>query len=311
MRRAGQLALLLFLGGLAASADAAMLVYEGFDYTVGQPVLGNVNPSNGQTYFQSGPAGRVNTVMVAGGNLQVPGPMPDPTGDSATINGQGNGASNGTADRLSIGGAIPVGATGATVYYSLAVRVDSLSGSNNTTGGFGVAFNNSTGAQAGTSGTVAAKLQMRIDPTDATKFNFGIFNNRSTGVAASLSWSPMQFDVGTTYFIVAAYQMIPGASNDLSHLWINPATATLGAAVAPAPTVSDTVPAGTDMGQVASILLRQSPAPFMTIDELRIGNTWADVTPVPEPGTWAMLLVGCAAMGAGVGFRKRGVGSAV
>jgi hypothetical protein len=38
------------------------------------------------------------------------------------------------------------------------------------------------------------------------------------------------------------------------------------------------------------------------VDELRVGTTFADVTPVPEPGTGALVLV--TALSA-VGFRAR------
>jgi hypothetical protein len=46
---------------------------------------------------------------------------------------------------------------------------------------------------------------------------------------------------------------------------------------APAPIESDLTPATTDIN-IASIILRQSPAPSLTLDELRVGTTWASVT---------------------------------
>ncbi|MEX0613787.1 MAG: PEP-CTERM sorting domain-containing protein, partial [Pirellulales bacterium] len=55
----------------------------------------------------------------------------------------------------------------------------------------------------------------------------------------------------------------------------------------PATIVDDSTATGTDLG-VFSIILRQSPAPFLTLDELRVGTTWRDVT-IPEPTTFALL----------------------
>jgi hypothetical protein len=59
----------------------------------------------------------------------------------------------------------------------------------------------------------------------------------------------------------------------------------------PAPTLSDTT-AGTAIN-VASIILRQSPAPFVTVDEIRVGTDWASVT-APEPGTLTLVALACA-----------------
>jgi hypothetical protein len=267
----------------ASSAHAALLVYEGFDYPVGQPVTGNVNPSNGQTWFQAGAVTRVNSISVASGNLTPPPQLQATSGESATINGVGNTASNGIADRLSIGGAV---SGDMTVYYSLMMRVDALTGSNNANGGFFIGLNNSVGAQAGSPTAAGARLQARIDPVDGTKYNLGIFNNRSA-VAASTSWSPAQLSVGDPIFVVGSYDLNPGANNDVSRLWINPGS--LGGAE-PAPSAIDTV-AGTEFTQIASVLLRQSPAPWLTVDELRVGTTWEAVT-TPEPSSLSLVLIG-------------------
>jgi PEP-CTERM motif-containing protein len=61
----------------------------------------------------------------------------------------------------------------------------------------------------------------------------------------------------------------------------------------PAATITDdSTGIGTDIG-VASIILRQSPAPFLTLDELRVGTTWGDVTPpLPEPSTFCLFMFG-------------------
>ena len=271
---------------LASTASAALVLYEPFDYTSGQRVLGQSNSSTGTSWLLAAASGTTDTtaINVASNSLTVPAPLQPTDGNSATINGIGN--LSGAANRLAFN---PAGTqiTSGAVYYSLALRVDSLSGSNNLNGGFFIGLNN-TGNSATTQnpGAVAARLQARIDPTDATKYNLGIFNNRSAP-AASASWSTMPLNVGDTLFVVASYEINAGASNDVSRLWINPGS--LGAAVAPPPSAVDLTFAATDIN-IASLLLRQSPAPFLTLDEIRVGTDWGSVTAIPEPSQFLALL---------------------
>lgn len=268
---------------ISPSASASLLAYEPFDYTAGQRVLGQANPSTGTTWrlaAQSSAGGDTSAINVAQGSLSVPAPLAAPVGNAATINGVGNltGASN----RLAFTPAPSTSISSGSVYYSFALRVDDVSGATN---GFFTGLNN-TGDSATTSNpsAVAARLQLRVDPGDAGKFNLGISRNRATTVG-DIPWSgPM--NVGETLFIVAAVDIVDGTQNDVARLWINPGN--LGEVSAPGATLTDsTTGTGTDIN-IASLLLRQSPAPFLTIDEIRVGTTWADVT--PEPGT-LMLLV--------------------
>ena len=70
------------------------------------------------------------------------------------------------------------------------MRVDQLTGSNTTIGGFFTGINN-TGNSATTNNptVIGARLQCRVDPADASKYNLGIFNHRGAD-AASATWSP-------------------------------------------------------------------------------------------------------------------------
>ncbi len=70
-------------------------------------------------------------------------------------------------------------------------------------------------------------------------------------------------------------------------LWVDPNPSTLGAATAPAPDVSTS--AGNQLGttsltdEMSSFILREDTGAepgTMVVDALRIGLTWADVTPV-------------------------------
>ena len=179
------------------------------------------------------------------------------------------------------------------VYYSFAFRADALTGSNSTIGGFFISFNNTGNSSQTTNPSVApARIQSRIDPTDSSKYDLGIFN--ITATAASTSWSS-GLTLGVTHFIVAGYTFNTGSStDDVASLWIDPDPSTFLTATPPTPTVTGT---GGDVASpgISSILLRQSPAPFLTLDELRIGTDWGSVT-TPEPGTITLMLVGCVVM---------------
>ncbi len=281
-----------------AHASAAPLVYEPFNYTAGQRVLGQSNASTGTSWLlaasTAGAAGDTSAINVASGSLTTPAGMPAGVGNSATITGNGN--HGGAANRLAFDSA-GTSVTSGTVYYSLALRIDSLEGSNNTLGGFFMGLNNTGNSPTTVNpGAVAARIQTRIDPTDATKYNLGIVRNRpptlDTG-SAPVSWSGA-LTVGETNFLVASIEIVTGASNDVARLWINPSG--LGEATPPAATLTDsTTGSGTDIG-IASIILRQSPAPFLSLDELRVGTEWADVTPVPEPTGLALLGLGAAGL---------------
>jgi hypothetical protein len=275
-------AALVLASGLSNLARAELLRYEPYDYLPGDTLQGKVNP-DGEEWLRAGVADPPTNIRVVSGNLSVPPEIKAAVGNSLEIDGTG-GASGSTV-RLGLGQAITAGS----VYYSFPLRVDELTGSNTTVGGFFIGLNNSTGSQATNPGVVVTRIQARIDPNDSTKYQLGLFNaGASTGAA---TWITPTLDVGETHFIVASYEFNPAAGDDVSRIWIDPSD--LDTATPPAPTMTFT---GGDIsgGQVASIILRQSPAPHLTLDELRVGTTWDDVT-VPEPATWGLLLVACLA----------------
>lgn len=278
----------------AAAVSAAPLIYEGFNYTGGQELTGNTNPSTGNTWLQAAP--NPASTSLADINTISPGltAMGYGAGGAVAITGNANGSTNGGADRL----ALPSQITSGTVYYSFAMRVDSLDGSNNGIGAFFIGLNN-TGNSSQTSipNVVGARLQARIDPNDANQYDLGIFANHSATAAAS-SWSAAMPVDGSTIFVVAAYTFNSSTNkDDVASLWINPGN--LGDATPPAADFTDT--GGTDLADVGSILLRQSVAPHVTLDELRVGTSWEDVTTVPEPACLGLV----ALAGLVAGSRRR------
>ena len=283
--------------GLMPGASAALLVYEPFDYPANERVLGKTNPSTGNVWelaAGSGAGGDTTSINTASGNLTPPPQLGAAVGNSATITGVGSlsGATNRLALPAGTGSNPPPDTATESLhyYYSLLLRIDDVSNSNTGVGGFVIGFNNATGAQNTNPSSVAARLQIRQDPNDTTKYNLGIVRQRGAN-AGNIPWSgPMT--PGETLFLVASTELVPGgesgAGNDISRLWINPDPSTFGGAMPPAATITDDAAlSSTDIG-VFSLILRQSPAPFLTLDEIRVGTTWAAVT-VPEPGVFALI----------------------
>jgi len=89
-----------------------------------------------------------------------------------------------------------------------------------------------------------------------------------------------------------SYEIIAGAANDVSSIWLN--TAQFGGTE---PLASATAVGGTDFSAAGAgrLMLRQASAtltPFVQIDEIRVGTTWNDVTPCASPTTYYQDLDG-------------------
>ncbi|MEX1115377.1 MAG: autotransporter-associated beta strand repeat-containing protein, partial [Akkermansiaceae bacterium] len=165
----------------------------------------------------------------------------------------------------------------ASLYYSFLMRVDNL-GTLNATGGYFAGLGNESGISLGA--TVAIRLA-------EGGFQLGIGKRDSTAIG-SYSWDSTVFGLGATVLVAGSYNFTTGlVNNDTASLWLNPpATSFLGSS-APAPTLT-TEPSGTnnDVLSFSSFVLKpqgnatstQIPGSLI-FDELRVGNTWADVTP--------------------------------
>jgi hypothetical protein len=276
---------------LVSDASAATIL-EPFDYDPGS-LQGNTLAATGRSWLRAGTADPPSAINVINGSLAATTGLPASTGNAVAITGSGNGS--GSSERLAITtgtvGVDEVGfITSGTVYYSFLLNVSELTGSNNTIGGFFTGLNNTgNSSQPGNPTVVGARVQARIDPGDATKYNIGVFANHAA-TSGSSAWSPA-LAVGDTLLVVGAYTFNTGASSDdVASLWINPDSATFGGTP---PSADRTDTGGTDLAQIGSIILRQSPAPYLTMDELRIGTSWAEVTSnvVPEPASLALITI--------------------
>src|SRR6185312_5590710 len=83
-----------------ASVQAALILYEPFDDSTPNRVLGQANASTGTSWLLAAGSSATDTtaINVASGSLSVPAPISTPVGNSATVNGTGN--LSGAADRL-------------------------------------------------------------------------------------------------------------------------------------------------------------------------------------------------------------------
>ena len=251
---------------------------NGTSYANGANLPGQTN-AQGYAWFAAGSGGG-GEPMIQSGALTVPGLI------AVSTNSVTYGGVAGISTRLDLG--VPgssstfIGGAGVTLYYSMAFQVNILGGLTTTNPAFIAGFNNSAGAQTGQPSIVGARLYARLD---GSGYDLGIDKDDST--TSNVVWEPNPYSINTTYFIVAAYTFSgsPAATNDTVSLWVNPPTNTFGG-TAPAPDVTTSI--GGNMGStsptdvIASFLLREASAlepAGMTVDDVSVGATWADVTP--------------------------------
>jgi hypothetical protein len=293
------------VGVLGGQASAALL-YEPFNHQVGQNLPG-LSAQTGQTWAALGTTGANGTDnhVITSGSLSVPAGMVPVSGNHATGGGFGQGS------RIRISGTSDATAdayqTGSDLYYSYSFRINDIGPLTSGAGGaFLGGFNNLVGTQTGDPSVMAAPLILQRDGTN----NAYRVGTRRAG--NNVVYHSQTFTTDDTVFLVFRYQIVEGATNDVVQMWVNPTT-NLGGPAAPTPSLSSltntTLGTGTDLAAtgsdtqptIRSVFFRQvSTASHVipnayAVDELRVGTTWAAVTPVPEPG--ALALLGIGAMG--------------
>jgi len=221
---------------------------DAIDYSVGS----TLQTQTGWTAVNSG-----DDILVTSGNLNYSG-LQTSSGNKISFGGSGIDASKAFTSQSTN-----------TVYYSFLMNVTALN-SLNAVGGYftGLATNATTfGA------TVWTGL-------DGTGYKIGI-NPRSSN-SASTVWVSGTQNLNSEMFVVISYEFVTGAGNDIVNIWVNPSSSAFGSSSSPVADVTVTNTGGTDLASIGQFFIRQdsdTETPFIDMDELRIGLTWASVTP--------------------------------
>ena len=241
---------IISLCALVLGVQSQVLVYDGFDYTAGD--LG----TNGGWVPRS-----------TGTDIQV-------ISDNLSYAGFATSVGNAAQFSTSLGGkdpqlAFPSQASGV-IYASFLLKVTDISGATAPRYSFGLS--NATDPVA-SSGNYTACLYVK---SSTGGYLIGI--NRGT-TDTDTQWASTVFALGDVVLVVVSYDI----TNQVSKLWINPASINFGGATAPTESATSSVGnfPGTNSNTIASVFFRQTNTqnPVMTLDELRIGTSWADVTP--------------------------------
>ncbi|MFN5984790.1 MAG: MopE-related protein [Fluviicola sp.] len=160
-------------------------------------------------------------------------------------------------------------------YYSLLVNLPNTTGLPLNTAANGDHFFGFA-TTAGTTGVGTFFAQIRIrQGSVAGTYQLGILNQGAAATAATFSGD---LNINQTYMIVV--KMDRTTSPTTANMWVNP---TLGLAVEPSPTVTSTTGTAA-VATFGSIYIRQGGTAAtgtgnVQLDEIRVGTTWAGVTP--------------------------------
>jgi hypothetical protein len=128
-------------------------------------------------------------------------------------------------------------------------------------------------------------------PNDNIQYTIGTSGAPRTDVAPT-GGTPA---VGTSTVLIAARVQMNNAGSETVTVFVNPSPAALGNNASTPTTPNLTYSAEFNTPSNVFSLQYGNGGGYL-IDELRVGGTWADVTPVPEP----MSLFAAAALGAGL-----------
>lgn len=226
--------------------QAALPLTESFSYAAGSNLGGQGAWVNVNTGDE---------VVIGDGNLSYTG-LATSTANHATFGGGGIDAQMEYASQAS-----------GTVYSSFLLNIGSIVDVTDPNGGY---FAGLAETSTNFASTVWAK------PSGA---GFVLGLNKATGVT-DIQYGTTEYSLNTTYLIVIAYDF----ATNTSSMWVNPGS--LGGATAPAAML--TAATGTDRPALTRFFIRQDSATEtpadVKIDEIRIGTTWASVTPTATAG---------------------------
>jgi hypothetical protein len=297
----------LFVMVLAGAVSAEPLLYDPFDYPVGEPPsrLSDADgaEAGGWLYINNN---NTDDPRMAAGSLSYPGLLPS-SGNSVAIDGS-NAATAASQSQRAIPGQ-PFG-EGTKLYYSVIMKVNSLegmflTGANYAGGSFIAGFRDADATTLFGASNAGAPVLIRAANTAGTAYQLG---TSVTATATERAWfgdngdaldDPVtDFDTSDTLLLVLSYDNVLGNGNDVVRMYINPDPALSEEANAmrlALERIGGTEIAGND---IQSFFFRNnSVSPdVVQFDELRIAATWEDVLPVPEPAVLAPLALAALAL---------------
>lgn len=260
---------LLFVAGVSClllqTANATQFFSDGFNYTAGTTLHGN----DGWTLGGA-------PLSITNANLTYPN-LADLGGNALSV------TQSSASSTINSFNATPV--TAGTVYFSFLVAPTTLPTANTEVGAL------LASGSTGPSGS-ADPLGVYVGLQAAGQYKIGVRHGGSGATYASNTGMTLN----STNFFVVAYTFNPSTTDDSVSLWVNP---TPGGSL---PVADVTVVANSGTVDAANLQVLGLKANSGTgagnwvWDTLRIGDTWADVTPtVPEPSTFVLA-------GAGLGM---------
>jgi len=254
---------------LAAQCAQAQLFQEGFNYTAGSNLGGNINPGNGVAWTGGNVA-----LQIGSGNLTYPGLLDLGGNDLQYTSGASASSSVNTYAAVTSGN----------IYYSFLIDCTTLPTANNYI----------TALNAGTTGPGGgADLLSFYVGSSGTGYKIGV---RTTGGGTGAAYAGTTLQLNTPYLVVGELTL---GSAPVANLYLDP---TPGAAQPAASATQTTATAITSVDDVGLKSQSSASAGDFFIDNLLIGTTWESVTPVPEPGTLGLAAV--ALLGWGLRFRR-------
>lgn len=253
-----------FVGTASAQPAPEALLVDDFLYTPGQLTDGGggANVSGGSWVTNTG-AGVF--IPVSAGGLTYTGYASSGIGNKITLTATTASAEDSFRSFQARG-------VGTTTYAAFMVNITDatlLPLNASATGEYFAGLISSTSTSA-----FVSRVTIRQGAT-AGNYQIGL---RATGNAGNVQvFSSTELPYGTTALIVISYQVVSGATNDVSNLWINP---TLGGSE-PTPTLTQVSAA--DNADTGKFFVRQGNAggvssPNAGIDGIRVGASWSSIT---------------------------------
>ncbi len=262
------LAGLVMLVASVPLANGQIIAYESFSYAGGS----NLNGLNGgigwanawsEPSFGTGNPDDLVPETIQGGSLAF-----------GSLASAGNRVVTGgrySYDIRNLGAAL--GAAGTTRYASFLIRRDTVGPDpvNNGPDYGGLVF----GDEKNPNSLFVGK------PGGGTVGNYALENGNGTGQVASSRPEAL----GTTALLVVRFDFT--AANDTFRLYVNPTPG------GPEPSTADATKTDLNISSLVGVSISTGAAATWSIDEIRVGNTFADVVaPVPEPGSILLAFAG-------------------